>query len=290
VTSTDENDVVNGRLGVADKLVADMSVESISLASTAALCGYSFDFTQAGAEEQDEEQVAAAMRRSSSGRDSVRPSQIPSAQDHAELVQSLRAASQTYYELSQLVRLIIAFRLWRDEEDALISLVPFSFPRCSLFQASQLTFLDVPLSQRSAAQQISTKRAKELFSSIEATFTILMDPSHDPTSPTLWPLYRAYFPDLVLAYLSMLQSGSFFIHRDSATKAMDLATLVADSDREWLQRAFLETGKMSALVDALALVAKAMLRLGEHDGKTKGGKKRSSKGETLRIWDVNVRN
>jgi nuclear pore complex protein Nup107 len=106
-----------------------------------------------------------------------------------------------------------------------------------------------------------------------------------------WPLFRTYYPEVVLAYLSVLLSGSFFIHRDSATKAMDLATLVADRERKWLRAAFLQSGRMSELVEALAYVSRAMLKLGEHDaGKTKPGKKRWSRGETLRIWDLNARN
>ncbi|KAF2688182.1 hypothetical protein K458DRAFT_361174 [Lentithecium fluviatile CBS 122367] len=258
--------LLNGRLGAAEKLINDMSTEAISLSKTGALFGYTFDFTQAGAEDQDEDQVAEAMRNSTSGTHSARPSVMLTADDHADLVYRLRAASQTYYDQSQLVRLITYFRQWRAEEEKLIN-------------------------QRNADQQISTKRVKDLFAAIEATFAALLEPQYEPTlSPSLWPLYTAYFPELVLAYMSILQSGSFFIHRDGATKAMDLATEVASDERVWLQKVFLETRRMSELVDALALVAKAMLRLGEHDAsKAKTGKKRK-KGETLRIWDVNVRN
>jgi nuclear pore complex protein Nup107 len=114
-------------MGAAYKLVTEMSVEAVSLTKTTALCGYAFDFTQPDAEEQDEEQVAEAMRHSSSANDSVRPSDIPSAQEHAFHVQNLREASQAYYDLSQLVRLIAAFREWRAEEETLIKLVPFPF-------------------------------------------------------------------------------------------------------------------------------------------------------------------
>lgn len=122
--------------------------------------------------------------------------------------------------------------------------------------------------------------------------TLLLNPSHEVSKhPVIWLLFKAYYPELVIAYLSVLQSGAFFIHRDSAVKAMDVATIVADEDRSWLQRAFIRTGRMSELVDALARVSKAMLRLGEHgDGKVKSGKKRGGTGETLRIWDINVQN
>jgi nuclear pore complex protein Nup107 len=144
--------------------------------------------------------------------------------------------------------------------------------------------------QNDTAQPVSTKRVKELFSIIEATFTSIIDPLERMVENN-WDIYRTYYPDIVLAYLSVLLSGSFFIHRDSATKAMDLATVVADKERGWLQKAFLETGRMSELVEAFAIVSRAMLKLGEHDlSKSKPAKKRGNRGETLRIWDVNVRN
>jgi nuclear pore complex protein Nup107 len=102
-------------------------------------------------------------------------------------------------------------------------------------------------------------------------------------------LKRAYLPDIVLAYLSVLQPASYFLHRELANKAMEVAVLVADSDQKWLQRVFLQTGRMSELVDCLANVSKAMLRLTEHETKKVEKKKRGSKGETLRIWDLGVR-
>lgn len=109
-------------MGAAEKLVAEMSIENISLSRTAALCGYAFDFTQAGAEEQDEDQVSESMRRSlrSSGNDSLRPSEIPSANDHTRHVENLRTYGQQYYDLCNVVRLITYFREWRAEEEKLI--------------------------------------------------------------------------------------------------------------------------------------------------------------------------
>lgn len=69
---------------------------------------------------------------------------------------------------------------------------------------------------------------------------------------------------------------------------MDLATVIADEERPWLQKVFLETGRMTELVGALAMVSQGMLKLGEHDVKARGpAKKRGSRGETLKIWDLN---
>jgi nuclear pore complex protein Nup107 len=100
----------------------------------------------------------------------------------------------------------------------------------------------------------------------------------------------AYIPELVLAWISVVQACAFFVNRETATKAMDIVTLVADEDTKWVRVMFQTHGRLKELVDALAVVGRAMLVLGEHEGKSKGAKKRGWKGESLRIWDVNVRN
>ena len=102
-----------------------MSVEKISLSRTPAYCGYAFDFAQPGADQQDPEQVSQHMRDSlrSSGRDSLRPSEVPSPVHHAQQVNRLRELCQPYYDLSQFVRLISLFQQWREEEQKLIECV-----------------------------------------------------------------------------------------------------------------------------------------------------------------------
>lgn len=137
---------------------------------------------------------------------------------------------------------------------------------------------------------------KELLENIESVFTNLITTCSENLTLGLssdtesWNIKKAYFPDIILAYISVLQTAAFFLQRDStvntAVKAMEIANLVADDDNEWLQKVFLETGRMSELVEALASVSKAMLRLNEHEPKKAAGKKRGSRGETLRIWDL----
>ncbi|CAI6275580.1 unnamed protein product [Periconia digitata] len=263
-----ETFLLNGRIGAAEKLATEMSVEAISLTKTLAVCGYAFDFTAPEAEEQDEQQAMEMMNTSlrSSGNGSIRPSGIPNKQEHKRHVLELRTASEKYGNLCQLVRVITLLREWRVEEENLIQ-------------------------QRGTDAKISTKNIKQLSATIESSFEDVFNPKFDPTDNVeIWKLYKAYVPELTIAFLTVVQSGAFFIHRDTATKAMDVATIVADSDKEWLQKVFLETGRMKDLVTVLANVSKAMLKLGEHaDGKTMA-KKRDSKGQTLRIWDLTARN
>ncbi|KAF1955778.1 nuclear pore complex protein-like protein Nup107 [Byssothecium circinans] len=267
-----ETFLLNGRVGAAVKLATEMSVEAISLIKTVAFCGYAFDFTVAGAEEQDQLQVSEIMNTSlrSSGNQSIRPSEIPTKEQHAQYVRELRKLSRKYFDLCQLVRAISLFQQWRAEEEKLIQL-------------------------RTDHEQISMKRVKQLSTTIEALFEHIFypieDPVNDSNNRTLWSLYKVYIPEVTIAYLSVLQSGAFFIHRETITKAMDLATVIADSESRWLQKAFLETGRMTELITVLAEVSKAMLRLDEHgDGKAVKKQKRGSKGETLRIWNLKAVN
>tara|TARA_R110002003_G_scaffold96_10_gene7470 strand:+ start:3001 stop:3630 length:630 start_codon:yes stop_codon:yes gene_type:complete len=206
---------------------------------------------------------------------------------HAAVVQHLREKSSGYYDLQQVVRLLVLFREWRHEEDIIVQF------RNDQSRQSQ---------DGNAKTKADMSHIKDLLETIEAVFTSLISgiTTAVHTHPEMelhdddWRLKLAYIPEIVLAYLSILHTAAFFVKRDSAVssavKAMEIANLVADEENEWLQRVFLETGRMTELVDAFAMVSKAMLRLGEHEPRKGKSGKRDSKGETLRIWDLNVGN
>ncbi|EMD95802.1 hypothetical protein COCC4DRAFT_183608 [Bipolaris maydis ATCC 48331] len=272
--------LLNGRLAAAEKVINDLSVESLSLSRTEALTGYPFDLMTPGAEEQDERQLhehrdslSAAARASA-----IPISQLPDANQHRELVMQLRQASLPYYNLQQIVRLLILFREWREEEQALIQIRA-----------------DRQKETTGAKAKPDTQHTKALLDSISTIFDTLLPSislystadSHYLTEQT-WDLLKAYIPDIILAYLSVLQSASWFLNKDPAIKAMEVAVVIADKSNEWLQRCLLETGRMSEVLECLAGVSKCMLKLTE-GGKEKGNKKRGGKGETLRIWDLGAR-
>lgn len=268
--------LLNGRIGAAEKVITDLSVETLSLSRTEALCGYPFDFTMPGAEEQDERQLYDFRDTLT---DITRPTalpldKLPSAERHREIVEDLRKQSAPYHDLQQIVRLLILFREWREVEENLI-------------RVRNERAKDPSLPPRKP----DTQRTKQILDALSSLFDhLIASTSHSPEAPThdTNNLRNAYMPDLVLAYLSVLQTSSYFLHRDPAVKAMEIAVLVADEENKWLQRVLLRTGRMSELVDCLACVGKAMLRLGEFE--KKGGKgKRGGRGETLRIWDLGVR-
>ncbi|KAF2658756.1 nuclear pore complex protein-like protein Nup107 [Lophiostoma macrostomum CBS 122681] len=255
-----------GHIGAAIQVTTELSVENLSFIKTQALCGYAFDFTVPGTEVQDTTRTLSSPRRTS-----LRPSDIPSAAEHRSLVLQLRGETGPYFELQQFVHLIHLFGEWREEEDNIIK-----------------------------QQQAGTKRnlmmVKDLFDSIESNLypllaSFLANPdaqNHEDAAR----IRHLYIPEIVLAFICVVQSMSQFGTRDTSTKAMDLATLIADEDNSWLQNVFMETGRMTELVDMLALTSRKMLQMVEDGGKPRsiGGKKRGNRGETNRIWDLNVRN
>jgi nuclear pore complex protein Nup107 len=105
-------------------VVSDLSVESLSLSRTEALCGYPFDITQPGAEEQDETLLHEHRRNLSIDSDAYRKAMkhdaLPNAEKHAAIVQRLRENCQPYYDLQLIVRILGLFREWHQEEEELI--------------------------------------------------------------------------------------------------------------------------------------------------------------------------
>ncbi|KAL5114815.1 Nucleoporin nup84 [Pleosporales sp. CAS-2024a] len=281
--------LLNGRLAAAEKVVKDLSVESLSLSRTEALCGYPFDITQPGADEQDERLLHEHRRNvgseSNAYRNALKHDALPDAEKHATMVQRLRETSQGYYDLQLVVRMLCLFREWRQEEEELI--------KVRTEQARQAP------DGAGGKKKADMSRIKEVLESMGQVFECLMDAfttaigkQAEAERRDWWQLTTAYMPEMVLGYICVLQTAAFFLQRDSAissvVRAMEIANLVADDEHGWLQQAFLQTGRMSELVDALAMVSKAMLRLTEHEPKKSAGRKRGSKGETLRIWDLNA--
>lgn len=254
--------LANGRIGAAIRVFEELSFDTISQFKTEAFCGYAFDFTAPGTEIQDRNSLSYSNSSII----------ILSQDEHEEIVATLRNASRSYWTLQQVVRAIALFRDWHAEEEKLINL---NDPN---------------------AIKTNIKEAKETFAQIQAVMDgifysdILNRDLIDNTTNLIEPIMRAYLPELIIGYISILQAAAFFTNRELIIKAMEIANVVAAKKNFWIQRIFLETGRMSELMETFALVSQAMLRLGEHDDKKKAVKKRGNKGETLRIWDVNVWN
>jgi len=282
-------------------MIQELSVEALSLSRTEALCGYPFDFTQPGSDEQDETELynhrrnpANAVAKTAMSKESL------TVEKHAATVRQLIDASTPYHDLQLIVRLLQYFRAWRVQEDELIKYESFA----SCVTVGSANNGRSRIEQRAQAQDVNAPKVKqnlvpikELLEQIGSTFNMLISSisecfqdDSDNQIGMDWDLRRAYIPEIVLAYLSVLQIASFFVQRESATsttiKAMEIANLVADDDNKWLQKVFLDTGRMGELLQSLAQVSRAMLLVNEQEPKKGAIKKRGSRGETTRIWDL----
>ena len=94
----------------------------------------------------------------------------------------------------------------------------------------------------------------------------------------------ACLPEVVLAYITVLDSSSRFLSRDLLLKGMELAAVIAAEDSD-LATCFMTADRMPELVDSFAGLSKTMIRA--DDVGPKGGKsKRRKNGETLGLWSV----
>jgi nuclear pore complex protein Nup107 len=267
--------------------------------------GYPFDIMHPDATEQDETALYE-HRKTVPVKSLTRIEDLPDADHHAALVQELRVSSAGYYELQLIVRILVMFRDWRNEEAIVVeSVVPF--PTFHALIAFINPYTKIPHSHRENTLKgapdlpkpdLST--IKHLLESIEAVFHTLISSITNNTSietPSTadhaWKVRCAYIPEIVLAYLAVLYTAATFLKPEIAAilvvKAMEIANLVADDEHIWLQQVFVDTKRMRELVDALARISQVMLKLGDFDPKKSVVKKRGSKGETIRIWDLNAK-
>jgi nuclear pore complex protein Nup107 len=93
-----------------------------------------------------------------------------------------------------------------------------------------------------------------------------------------------YLPEIVLGFNSVLFFAGYAISRTHLAESMNLANIVAETPG--LTQAFVASGRMKDLVQALAMNSRSLLKANEQgDGKTK---RKSAKEKTkgLHLWNV----
>ncbi|KAL6718056.1 Nucleoporin nup84 [Lecanora helva] len=95
---------------------------------------------------------------------------------------------------------------------------------------------------------------------------------------------KACLPEVVLAYLRVLDSSSRILSRDLLIRAMDLAAVVAAENSD-LGACFMAAGRMPELVDSFAFLGQSMIRADDMGPKGTKSKKKKN-GETLSLWSV----
>ena len=92
----------------------------------------------------------------------------------------------------------------------------------------------------------------------------------------------AYLPEVTLMYNSVLHYGGHNLSRENLLKCLDLAAIIAKEGSD-LAECFIAAGRMSELVDSMAVVSKSVLSAQEQASKPSKGKK--LEGRTLSIWN-----
>lgn len=95
---------------------------------------------------------------------------------------------------------------------------------------------------------------------------------------------RACLPEVVLAYVEVLNVSARFISRDLLLKNMDLAATVATEDSD-LAACFMEAGRMAELVTSFAFSSQGIIRAEEQGGKG-ARSRRKHDGRSLEIWNT----
>ena len=91
-------------------------------------------------------------------------------------------------------------------------------------------------------------------------------------------------PEIVLAYVDVLNFGAKFISRDLLLTGMDLAAMVAE-EGSMVCDCFIKAGMMAELVTAFAFTSQAIIRA-EEVGSRKSKGRRKMDGRTLEIWST----
>lgn len=173
----------------------------------------------------------------------------------------MRRQSKTYYELEQLVNAIQSLFEWVSIERA---------------YTSNPHIAKTPPSDLKAAKADLDESMQPL---LQPGF--LADAADDLEAGDLRWIRLCYLPEVIIAYSTALYTAGPTISRDAYIQLMDLSTVIADEATS-LYTSFVESGRMTELVETFAQASKMMLVL-----KTVGGKRKVEReGKELGLWEI----
>ncbi|KAL0259829.1 Nucleoporin nup84 [Diplodia seriata] len=283
-----------GHMGAAVRLIERLPYRHVSKLKTAEMpeIGRSIDVME------DEDDTFVTVEGDSNHRRSSR-NMRPTVQQRRslspetiEMTRKIKAElkddSRLYFELQQLVQAIKMLDEWRIEEAELIK---YEHGTSSLMEHDGVND-SLSLKSTGGAMPPKNKIRNLLESVCEAANPILGDvlmlACDDEEAEQLIHLRRAYLPEVIIGYHSVLHSAAHMVGRDNITRCMDLATALAAPESADLTSVFIETGRMQELVSAFAHSSLAMIRLSEGSGKREPSKKRARDGQTMRLWEINT--
>lgn len=103
-----------------------------------------------------------------------------------------------------------------------------------------------------------------------------------------------FLPEIILAYLSVLLVAGQYVSRDNVLESMNLAVKIGESDA--LTEVFVRAGLMRELVNALAIMSRAVLKANENSKEWKFGRgkgRRRGRGrareERTDLWSIPIK-
>jgi len=252
-------------LSAARKLANTVNFSTISLKKTEAMLGRAMDLAQSQPASEDEapdlfqrstrsRKVQARIRRSSSAR-----------RRSAQGRQLLLNYAQSFRDLENLIIALDALEKWKEVE----------------YQA--------PHQRQSKEWHRKLRDAHEVVVlTVEALLgDWLQIAKTDDEAKEFTGIQVAVLPEIILAYISVLNFGGHTLSRDNLLTTMNLAATIAA--REHLTSCFMAAGRMAELVDSMAIASKSMI-FAEEAGrkKKKSGSSKAAPGESMDIWTVRI--
>ncbi|MCJ1401872.1 Nucleoporin nup84 [Xylographa trunciseda] len=259
----------SGRLAAARQLSKTVTFSMISLAKTEKLLGRSIDLANSQHTSEDEfndENVLQRSTRSRSIQIRQRRSSSSRRQHQAER-DVLLGYGGTFLDLENLMVALDALEHWKDVEVQGVSLAD-------------------PRHAKSWKTEIHRAHDAVVSSMQPLLYDWLQYPKDDAEAKTINDIKVAYLPEIILAYNTVLHYGGYCISRDNLLQCLELAATVAAESSD-LAKIFVQAGRMSQLVNSMAIVSKSILGAEKAGGQPARKEKRSS-GASMDIWSVKV--
>ncbi|MCJ1384281.1 Nucleoporin nup84 [Xylographa soralifera] len=260
----------SGRLAAARQLSKTVTFSMISLNKTEKLLGRSIDIANSqntSEDEYNEYNDEYAMRRSTRSRsNSVRQRRGSSSRRRLQAEREvLLDHGGTFLGFENLMVALDALEHWKDIE------------------AQAKTLPDVR-HNKSWKKEIQTAHDAVVASMQPLLHGWLQYPKDDAEARAIEKIKTGYLPEMILAYNSVLLYGGHMISREVLLQCMDLAATVA-AEHSDLADIFVRAGRMSELVDSMAIASKSILSAAEN-GQLTGRKWKKINGASMDIWSV----
>ncbi|KAI9841756.1 MAG: Nucleoporin nup84 [Sclerophora amabilis] len=261
---------LSGHLTGARELLKRVPSSQISLTKSSAVLGKKVDITKHNADADEEEEAFFSVSRSTrqSRHQEARDwNHNPSSEHFKMLFEVLHDQAKVYMGFEELIVALCAFDDWAKA-------------------ANQPAMHSGPSKAKSWRSKL-----QRAFDNVVAAMDPLMhgwltDIPDEAASITA--IRDRYLPELILAYVSVIQLAGHTLSRDILLQSMNLATVVAAEDSDVLP-CFQNAGRLPELVTALATASKAILKASEEKGggpRKSGGRVKGGTGEDLGIWNV----